>query len=44
MRLYGCSRITPYDLSMFWYTELGGIEVVAGQTIAGAQKKSSLLN
>ncbi len=39
-----CSRITPYDLSMLWYTELGGVEVVAGQTIAGAQKNASLRN
>ena len=23
---------------MFWYTELGGIEMVAGEQIAGAQK------
>ena len=33
-----CSRITPYDLSNVLVYRTGGVEVVAGQTIAGAQK------
>ena len=38
MRLCGAVGLHHMIYPMFWYTELGGVEVVAGQTIAGAQK------
>ena len=37
MRLCGAVGLHHMIYPMFWYTELGGIETVAGQTIAGAQ-------
>ena len=38
MRLCGAVGLHHMIYPMFWYTELGGVEVVAGQTVAGAQK------
>ncbi|QEY35536.1 PTS glucose transporter subunit IIB [Caproiciproducens galactitolivorans] len=38
MRLCGAVGLHHMIYPMFWYTQLGGTEVVAGQTIAGAQK------
>lgn len=38
MRLSGAVGLHHMIYPMFWLTELGGTEVVAGQTIAGAQK------
>lgn len=38
MRLCGAVGLHHMIYPMFWYTELGGVEVVAGETIAGAQK------
>lgn len=38
MRLCGAVGLHHMIYPMFWYTKLGGMEVVAGQTIAGAQK------
>ncbi len=38
MRLSGAAGLHHMIYPMFWYTELGGVEVVAGETIAGAQK------
>lgn len=38
MRLCGAVGLHHMIYPMFWYTELGGTEVVAGQTIVGAQK------
>ena len=38
MRLCGAAGLHHMIYPMFWYTELGGVEVVAGETIAGAQK------
>ncbi|MDQ0360941.1 PTS transporter subunit EIIC [Breznakia pachnodae] len=37
MRLCGAVGLHHMIYPMFWYTELGGVEVVAGETIAGAQ-------
>ncbi|AMC93205.1 hypothetical protein AOC36_04225 [Erysipelothrix larvae] len=37
MRLCGAVGLHHMIYPMFWYTELGGVEVVAGQTIVGAQ-------
>lgn len=37
MRLSGAAGLHHMIYPMFWYTELGGVEVVAGQTIVGAQ-------
>lgn len=37
MRLCGADGLHHMIYPMFWYTELGGVEVVAGETIAGAQ-------
>ena len=33
----GCGRFTSYDLSHVLHTELGGVEMVAGKQIVGAQ-------
>ncbi|RKJ43570.1 PTS glucose transporter subunit IIB [bacterium 1XD8-76] len=38
MRLCGAVGLHHMIYPMFWYTELGGIEMVAGEQIAGAQK------
>lgn len=38
MRLCGAVGLHHMIYPMFWYTELGGVEVVAGETIAGAQR------
>ena len=38
MRLCGAVGLHHMIYPMFWYTELGGVEMVAGQQIAGAQK------
>lgn len=38
MRLCGAVGLHHMIYPMFWYTELGGTAIVAGQTIAGAQK------
>lgn len=38
MRLCGAVGLHHMIYPMFWYTELGGTEVVLGETIAGAQK------
>ncbi len=38
MRLCGAVGLHHMIYPMFWYTELGGVETVAGQTIVGAQK------
>ncbi|MBM7824728.1 PTS system glucose-specific IIC component [Arcanobacterium pluranimalium] len=38
MRLSGAVGLHHMIYPMFWYTPLGGTEVVAGQTIEGAQK------
>ena len=37
LRLTGAIGLHHMIYPLFWYTELGGIEVVAGQTIVGAQ-------
>ncbi len=37
MRLCGAIGLHHMIYPMFWYTELGGVEVVAGETVAGAQ-------
>lgn len=37
MRLCGAVGLHHMIYPMFWYTELGGIEMVAGQQVAGAQ-------
>ncbi len=37
MRLCGAIGLHHMIYPMFWYTELGGIELVAGQQVAGAQ-------
>lgn len=41
MRLCGAVGLHHMIYPMFWYTELGGVAQVAGQTVAGAQKSSS---
>ena len=38
MRLCGAVGLHHMIYPMFWFTELGGVEVVAGQTVVGAQK------
>lgn len=38
MRLSGAAGLHHMIYPMFWYTELGGVEVVGGETIVGAQK------
>lgn len=38
MRLCGAVGLHHMIYPMFWYTELGGVETVAGEAIAGAQK------
>lgn len=38
MRLCGAVGLHHMIYPMFWYTELGGTEVVMGETVAGAQK------
>lgn len=38
MRLCGAVGLHHMIYPMFWYTELGGVETVAGASIAGAQK------
>lgn len=38
MRLCGAIGLHHMIYPMFWYTELGGVEMVAGQQVAGAQK------
>ena len=38
MRLSGAVGLHHMIYPMFWYTELGGVETVAGQTVVGAQK------
>ena len=38
MRLCGAVGLHHMIYPMFWYTELGGVEMVAGQQIVGAQK------
>lgn len=38
MRLSGAVGLHHIIYPMFWYTELGGTEVVAGQSVVGAQK------
>lgn len=38
MRLCGAVGLHHMIYPMFWYTELGGVEMVAGQQIIGAQK------
>lgn len=38
MRLSGAVGLHHIIYPMFWYTELGGVETVAGQTVVGAQK------
>lgn len=38
MRLCGAVGLHHMIYPMFWYTELGGVEMVAGESIAGAQK------
>lgn len=38
MRLCGAVGLHHMIYPMFWYTELGGTAVVAGQTVAGAQR------
>ncbi|MEG1994606.1 MAG: PTS transporter subunit EIIC, partial [Oscillospiraceae bacterium] len=38
MRLCGAIGLHHMIYPMFWYTELGGVATVAGETIAGAQK------
>lgn len=37
MRLCGAVGLHHMIYPMFWYTELGGVETVAGQTVVGAQ-------
>lgn len=44
MRLSGAVGLHHIIYPMFWYTELGGVETVAGQTVVGAQKIFFLLN
>lgn len=41
MRLSGAVGLHHMIYPLFWYTELGGTEVVNGETIIGAQKSSS---
>lgn len=38
MRLTGAIGLHHMIYPLFWYTELGGVEQVAGQTVVGAQK------
>ncbi|WMC91903.1 PTS transporter subunit EIIC [Kineothrix sp. MB12-C1] len=38
MRLCGAVGLHHMIYPMFWYTELGGVETVLGETVAGAQK------
>ena len=38
MRLSGAAGLHHMIYPMFWYTELGGIETIAGETVVGAQK------
>lgn len=38
MRLSGAVGLHHMIYPMFWFTELGGVEVVAGQTVVGAQR------
>lgn len=38
MRLSGAAGLHHMIYPMFWFTELGGVEVVAGETVVGAQK------
>lgn len=38
MRLCGAVGLHHMIYPMFWYTELGGVEMVAGETIVGAQR------
>ena len=38
MRLSGAAGLHHMIYPMFWFTELGGVETVAGETIVGAQK------
>lgn len=38
MRLCGAVGLHHMIYPMFWYTELGGTAVIAGQTVAGAQR------
>ena len=38
MRLCGAVGLHHMIYPMFWYTELGGVETVVGESIAGAQK------
>jgi len=38
MRLCGAVGLHHMIYPMFWYTELGGVEMVAGQQVVGAQK------
>lgn len=38
MRLSGAAGLHHMIYPMFWFTELGGVEMVAGESIVGAQK------
>lgn len=38
MRLCGAAGLHHMIYPMFWYTELGGVETVAGEVVAGAQR------
>lgn len=38
MRLSGAVGLHHMIYPMFWYTELGGVETVAGAQVVGAQK------
>ncbi|MDE8146747.1 hypothetical protein PT041_08850, partial [Erysipelothrix rhusiopathiae] len=38
MRLCGAAGLHHMIYPMFWFTELGGVEVVNGVSVAGAQK------
>ena len=38
MRLSGAAGLHHMIYPMFWFTELGGVETVAGETVVGAQK------
>lgn len=38
MRLCGAVGLHHIIYPMFWYTELGGVEMVAGESVVGAQK------
>lgn len=38
MRLSGAAGLHHMIYPMFWYTELGGVETVTGEVVAGAQK------